>query len=242
VSGAGRSSAPRAAAHRDAGGPWRAPEGVLFDCDGTLADTESLSDRAWTELLTSRGYRPTVEDFRTVVGHPFARNYAYFSERVPLGDPEEFRSELRSLFVELVERELSLHEDAVGTLRSLAGRGVPLAVVSSSVRSSVLRVLDQADATELVDVVVGADDVTAHKPDPEPYLTAARLLGVSPRRSVAVEDTGVGLAAAAGAGLLTVGVLRAHNDPSELAGADRIVEAVSLGAVSLDGPEAPRGG
>jgi HAD superfamily hydrolase (TIGR01509 family) len=212
----------------------RLPPGVVFDCDGTLADTEALSDKAWIGALAEHGYEPTDADFQELVGYPFPENWAYFSRRVDLGDQERFRLGLRDRFVALFEAELELHEDAVDTLRELAAHGVPIGVASSSTRSSVNRVLDRAGVRELVRVVVGVDDVEEHKPAPEPYLRAAAGLELEPWRCSAVEDTPVGVRSARAAGLFTVAVVRAHGDPDRLAGAHRVVDVVTLDALLAD--------
>jgi HAD superfamily hydrolase (TIGR01509 family) len=216
------------------------PVGVVFDCDGTLADTESISDRAWREMLAGYGYEATEADFRAVIGHPFPQNWAYFTARVDLGEQAAFRHRLRARFVELFEDELELHDDAVGTLRQLVDLGIPVAVASSSSHGHVRRVLERADLEELVRVVIGADDVERHKPDPTPYVVAAERLGIAPEDCAAVEDTPVGVASAVGAGMFTVGVVRAHGDPAALADAHRVVDHVTIEALRRPPTEEPR--
>jgi HAD superfamily hydrolase (TIGR01509 family) len=211
--------------------PHPLPTAVVFDCDGTLADTESLSERAWTETLLRRGYRASPEDFRAVIGHPFPQNWAYFSARTQLGSEAGFRGELRARFIELFDRELELHEDATSTLRKLASSGVPIAVASSSSHGHVHRVLERGSLTELVPVVIGFDDVDRHKPEPEPYLAAAAGLQVEPADCVAVEDTPVGVASAKAAGMFTVAIVRTHIAAEELDAADRVVHHLDLAAV-----------
>jgi HAD superfamily hydrolase (TIGR01509 family) len=214
-----------------AAGALRLPTAVVFDCDGTLADTESIADRAWTDTLAEYGYAPDADDFRAVIGHPFAQNFDYFRARVDLGERDAFRARLRRRFLTLFDTELELHLDAVETLRELAAAGVPVAVASSSTHVHVDRVLARGGLTSDVQAVIGADDVTTHKPGPEPYLAAAAALDVRPQRCVAVEDTGVGVAAATAAGMFTVAVLRAHQTAADLAAADRIVAEVSVAAL-----------
>jgi HAD superfamily hydrolase (TIGR01509 family) len=207
------------------------PPAVVFDCDGTLADTESLSDRAWTELLTAHGYTPTVADFQAVVGYPFAQTWDHFAALADLGDPQGFRTRLRARFGQLFDAELELHRDAVDTLRALAAAGVAIAVASSSSHAHVDRVLARGELTDAVRAVIGADDVTEHKPLPAPYLAAADALGVAPERCVAVEDTGVGVASSLAAGMYTVAVLRAHQSAEDLRAAHRIVPRVTIASV-----------
>jgi HAD superfamily hydrolase (TIGR01509 family) len=211
-----------------AAGDAELPAGVVFDCDGTLADTESLIDRVWVRMLRERGYDPSPDDFAAVVGHPFPQNWAYFTARASLGDETTFRRELRDGYQALLETDLELHHDAIDTLRALVDAGVPVGVASSSSHKGVVHVLDLAGITQLVQVVVGADDVARHKPHPEPYLTAAAALGQRPEHCAAVEDTVVGVTAAVAAGLFTVGVVRAHGSHDLLAGADRTVDELSV--------------
>lgn len=206
----------------------RLPHAVVFDCDGTLADTEPLSDRAWEVTLREHGYDPTPEDFQAVIGHPFAQNFSYYSERVELGDPVTFRRRLRERFQHLVATELRLHDDAVAALRTLVAAEVPVAVASSSSHAHVREILELGGAGGLVEVVVGADDVERHKPDAEPYARAARELGVDPARCSAAEDTGVGVASARAAGMYTVAVLRDGTPRATLSAAHLVVERLTV--------------
>jgi HAD superfamily hydrolase (TIGR01509 family) len=207
------------------------PRAVVFDCDGTLADTEPLSDRAWELTLSEHGYEATRADFRAVIGHPFAQNFAYYSQRVDLGDPVAFRRRLRARFERLLASDLRLHDDAVDALQTLVSAGVPVAVASSSSHAHVVRVLELGGAGGLVEVVVGADDVERHKPDAQPYLRAAAGLGVAAHACSAAEDTGVGVASARAAGMFTVGVLRDGAEPADLAAAHRVVDRLTVDAL-----------
>ena len=200
---------------------------MVLDCDGTLADTEPIADDTWRETLRELGYEPTDEDFHAVIGHPYAHTYAHFATRVALPPPDELRDKVRARFRARLERELTLHEDAEQTLRALVAEGVPVAIASSSVHDHVRRVLELGGVADLVEVVVGADDVERHKPHPEPYLRAVEALGADPSRSSAAEDTGVGVAAATAGGLFTVGVLRPGAPDGSLAGADRVVRRLT---------------
>lgn len=204
------------------------PEAVVFDCDGTLADTEPISDRAWADVLRERGYVPTAVDARATVGRPYVETFAHFDAQVRLGDPLAFRHALRERFLARFATELELFDDTVGLVRTLASRGVSIGVASSSTHAHVDRVLERAGIGALVDVVVGSDDVTRHKPHPDPYRHAVALLGAEPARSAAVEDTDVGVASARAAGLYTIAVVRGHVTAEDLAEADRVVTTVTL--------------
>lgn len=210
------------------------PPGVVFDCDGTLADTESLSYRAWALTLADHGYTMRDEDFAAIVGRPFPHIWTYITGHVPLTDPARFRAEVHERYLASFVTDLEVHDDAVGAVRELAAAGVPIAVASSSQHESVLQVLARAGITDLIDVVIGADDVTSHKPEAEPYLVAAGRLGLEAHVCTAVEDTPVGVASAVAAGMFTVGILRAHNDRAQLSAASRVVDRITLESLVAD--------
>lgn len=204
------------------------PAGVVFDCDGTLADTEPIAARAWREALAEHGYEVTEDDLRAVMGQPYPRTFAHFAARVDLGDPQAFRPQVRDRFRRRLATDLRLYDDAVTTLRALVDHEVPVAVASSSSREHVGIVLELGRLTPLVQVVVGAEDVTRHKPDPEPYLAATAALGLPATACAAVEDTPVGVDAGVAAGLFTVAVVRELFDADQLGAAHRVVERLSL--------------
>jgi HAD superfamily hydrolase (TIGR01509 family) len=212
------------------------PEAVAFDCDGTIADTESLSEIAWSEVLRSRGVEWTAEDFRVLVGRPFAANWAHFGARADLGDVEQFRSELRARFRALFDVGLEVHEDAVTTMRDVAELGIGIAVVSSSTRDHIERVLDRAGVTGLVAHIVASGDTPAHKPEPDPYLAACRLLEVPPERTAGVEDTPTGARSSRSAGLWTVAVRRAHAVPELADHAHTVVDRLEVADLRIARP------
>lgn len=214
------------------------PAAVVFDCDGTLADTERLSQRIWTEALAEVGVTPTREDFDAIIGHAWPASYERFSRRADLGDPARFRARVRAVAERVHAAELTLFDDAVATLLALHDAGVPIAVASSSSAAHVRRCLEHGDLTSRVQAVVGVDDVRHPKPHPEPYLRAARDLGVPPQVATAVEDTVTGLTSARAAGMRTVAVARGVVDVTTLDIADHVVARISLDALRPAPPAA----
>jgi HAD superfamily hydrolase (TIGR01509 family) len=221
------------------GRPTRTIEAVVFDCDGTIADTESVAESAWRATLLDHSYVATDDDFAAVIGHPFPQNWDHFSARVDLGDQEDFRARLRARFIATMDAGLDVYPDAVEAMRELAAAGVALAVASSSTRRHVERVLDRVGVAGLVRAVVAVEDVHEHKPLPGPYLAAIAALRIGPERAGAVEDTPVGIASARAAGLYTVGVRRRAMPVERLAQAHRVVERIDAVVFATDRAAGP---
>jgi HAD superfamily hydrolase (TIGR01509 family) len=156
-------------------------------------------------------------------------NWAHFSARGELGDVEVFRAELRTRFRALFDEGLEVHDDAVEVHARRAAQGSAIAVVSSSTRDHIERVLDRAGVTGLVQHIVASGDTEQHKPAPDPYLAACVRLGVDPRRTVGVEDTTTGARSSRAAGLWTVAVRRAHAVPELAEHADVVVDRLRRG-------------
>ena len=197
-------------------------EAVLFDMDGLLVDTEPLWLETETAVMARLGATWTEADQQQLLGGSMDRTVSYLLQRaVPPGgddlreDPVPASAELPS--AETVERWMTegmLERVAAGRVivrpgaRELLGEvaeaGIAHALVTSSQRPFTEAVL--ASTGMRFPVVVTGDDVTAHKPDPQPYLLAARLLGVAPGSCVALEDSPNGVASAAAAGCLVIAV------------------------------------
>jgi HAD superfamily hydrolase (TIGR01509 family) len=201
---------------------------VIFDCDGTLVDSEPLAWRAWRTAIAPYGYTVTDEDLALCTGTPYVRTHAYLAERVPeLPSAEEVWPVLRDELFELIAAELRPFEDARAAVDELRARGVPLAVASSSPRERLDRTLEAAGYAFAV--TVAGDEVEHGKPAPDMFLLAARELDVAPERCVVVEDSGPGVAAGVAAGMPTLGIRRdAHAD---LSAADRVVDTLSAPAI-----------
>jgi len=228
------------------GGPVEGrPAAVAFDCDGTIADTESLSVEAWRRTLADRGLHVGDGELDVLVGWPFAVNWARFVDRVDLGPEASFRAGLRAHFLALFEADVEIHTDVVDVMHRLVEADVPLAIVSSSNRAHVARVLERAGVAGLATHVLASEDTELHKPDPAPYAEACRRLGVGPAAVTAVEDTATGATSARRARLFTVGVQRRHSTAALHDACDRVVvqldlAALSRGSGSPAGPPAAR--
>ncbi len=181
-------------------------QAVLFDMDGTLVDSERLWGVALDELATHYGGALSEAARMAMVGTNMADSMRLFHDDLGLdGDIAESQAELEERVKKLFRDGVPWQVGARELLHEIHAAGVPTALVTATHRH-VVDVMLPTLGPEHFDVVVCGDDVTRAKPDPEPYLHAARLLGVDPARCVAVEDSPTGAAAAEAAGCVVLAV------------------------------------
>jgi HAD superfamily hydrolase (TIGR01509 family) len=215
----------------DRGGHGPRREAVIFDCDGTLVDSEPLARLAWERALAPYGYALTDADAEACVGLPYPRVHEYFAGRVTLPAAEPFWTEFSGELFTLIDTELLPFDDAVEAARELRSRGVPVAVASSSPRERLDRTLGRAGLLDAFDVVVAGDEVEHGKPAPDMFLLAAARLGVRPDACVVIEDSPPGVQAGRAAGMFTLAVCRVPGTEASLAAADRVVDTVSADTI-----------
>lgn len=194
---------------------------VVFDVDGTVADTERLSDEAWSTVLRPFGVELDEEDRRRTRGLSFAATSHHYATRSPsLPDAAALWVAYLPVVLRLIRQRARAFPDARATLEALRERGVPVAFASSSPRRRLAATLDALGISEWGPAVAG-DEVSRPKPAPDVYRVAAALLGVPPQQCVAVEDSATGVESALAAGMTVVGVAR---EPwVALSGARRVV-------------------
>lgn len=180
------------------------PAAVFFDHDGTLVDTEPLWARAKTEIAAEFGLTWSEEDTLACLGRPMVETLIRLQELgIPLSR-EELLSRLTTDARNLVSRtDVPFLPGVQNVLDELAREGIPAAIVTNA--TAEIATMTAGRAPEgLVRTVIGNEDVTEPKPDPQPYLMAAHRLGVDPTECVAVEDSPSGVTSAVAAGMKTV--------------------------------------
>ena len=180
--------------------------GFVFDNDGLLLDTEPCWTRAERSVFERHGHAFGLEAKRALVGTAPETAARVLERLLELpGRGEELSAELYALALEEIAAGAEPRPGAVELLRGL-GRRRPVAVASNSPRSHLLAGLTRTGLVDAFDVVLGVEEVAEPKPAPDLYLRACELLGVTPMRSVALEDSPPGVAAARAAGLYVLGV------------------------------------
>jgi HAD superfamily hydrolase (TIGR01509 family) len=186
---------------------YQRPAAVLFDMDGTLVDSEKVWSIALFELARRAGGELSPAARHAMIGNNMANSMRILRE--DLGRPDRPEAPdvkwLTSRVFELFREGLVWRPGAAELVRAVKLAGMPTALVTSTGRLLVEVALDQLGRQNF-DVVVCGDEVSMPKPDPEPYRTAAALLGVPITECIAIEDspTGVSSALASGAVVLAV--------------------------------------
>jgi HAD superfamily hydrolase (TIGR01509 family) len=201
-----------------------APRGVFFDMDGTLLDSEPLTDALILRLVEEhRLSRPDfpLSQFHGMTWERIAEiltgHYPALSD-VPLAD------RLQREFHRALLAELPPLIPGVQRAFANASQVCTTGVVSSSQRETIEAVIENAGLAAICPVVVGAEDVKSAKPDPECYLLAAERAAANASRCLVFEDSSAGVHAARAAGMFTVGVV-GNRDSST---ATRVLSAADL--------------
>jgi HAD superfamily hydrolase (TIGR01509 family) len=203
---------------------------VLFDMDGLLVDTEPLWLEAETEIMARLGYSWTKQDQEQLLGGSMARTVSYILGKatVPATAGEVERWMLDGMLTRAAAGRIKVLPGARELLAEVAQAGIPHALVTSSVRTFAEAVLKGAGLT--FPVTVTGDDVKETKPDPAPYLEAAKRLNASPGQCVALEDSPNGVASATAAGCKVIAV----PGPLPIAPAEGRLVTPSLSLVSIE--------
>ena len=181
------------------------PQGIIFDCDGTLADTMPLHWRAWQVIAARHRFRLPQDRFYALGGVP-SRDILKMlraEQGFPL-DPLAAAREKEAEYLALIAQVEPINT-VIGVARENYGR-IPLAVASSGTRRIIEQVLERIDIRELFQAVVTSEDVVNQKPAPDIFLEAARRIGVPPQFCRAYEDTDLGMQAIRAAGMEAVDV------------------------------------
>lgn len=183
------------------------PAAILFDLDGTIVDSEPYWIAVEMELAARDGGRWSHADGLSLIGNDLQSSAVVLRERGGIrGTNDEIIADLIA-GVERHNRESGVRwrPGALALIEMLHTAGVPCAIVTMSYRSLAEAVIQFLPEGSISALVTG-DEVTHGKPHPEPYLRAARMLGVDPTHCIGIEDSPTGLASVEAAGVRSIGV------------------------------------
>ena len=191
------------------------PKGIIFDCDGTLADTMPLHWRAWQVIAARHRIHLPEDRFYALGGVPSREILKMLSAEQGLFlDHLAVAKEKEAEYLPLIAQVEPINA-VVGVARQNFGK-IPLAVASGGTHSSIGQVLDHLNIRHLFQAVVTSEDVARQKPAPDIFLEAARRIGVPPQFCRAYEDTELGMQAIRAAGMQAVDVRELVGAKSEM--------------------------
>jgi len=204
-------------------------EGVIFDLDGVLLDSEHVWDEVREQLARERGGRWHERAQREMMGMSSLEWSRYMHDEIGVPDPPE------EISAEVVRRLEAVYRDHLPTVpgakeavERMAERW-PLALASSSNRELIVLALGLLGVADRFQATVSSEEVARGKPAPDVYLEAARRLAVDPNRAAAVEDSHNGIRSAKAAGMRVIAIPNRRFPPGEdaLAEADLVVETLA---------------
>ncbi len=200
-------------------------DAVLFDLDGTLVDTESVAVATGIAAFAAVGVIVSQAFMQSMVGKDHAATRAIIGLQHPHVDMVHLQGLWQQGFATSIAADLRLK---AGVRELLGAITLPMAVVTSSGRVEARAKVETAGLAHHFRLIISVDDVTHAKPAPEPFLLAARQLGVDPARCLVFEDSDTGAESAHRAGCTVVqvpdmqpstGPFAHHLAPDILAGA-----------------------
>jgi HAD superfamily hydrolase (TIGR01509 family) len=199
--------------------------GVLFDLDGTLADTERLQWQAYRTVLLEHGVDIGIEEYRVrwiaVDGGP---EYACRTYGLPF-TPLELRARKTEVYRTLIRRGIEPMPGARASLERLRPTH-RLALATNTVRDEVAVILGHLGMASLLHATIAREDYDRPKPAPDAYLAAAAALGLAPSECVVIEDTQRGLASGLAAQMAVIAVPSDLTRDNDFTGAAAVVSSL----------------
>jgi HAD superfamily hydrolase (TIGR01509 family) len=173
----------------------------LYDCDGTLADNMQAHTDTYVRVAADNGVHINGDIIDELAGWPIPEVVKEINNRYGSSfDPDEFAALKHQLFYQEYINHIKPVEHVTDHLKTHAGK-IKIGVVSGGSRPAIEKTLQVLGLDHLVDVVVCAGDTPKGKPHPDPFLLAAKKLGVQPQDCLVFEDGNPGVAAAKAAGM-----------------------------------------
>lgn len=188
-------------------------EGIVFDLDGTLADTEPLHIDTWLVILNNLGLKFDESWMHQWIGLSDRLVAEHVCEKYLKGQSVEGLQQLKQqTYRNRAITEVKLFDQVEDYLHEIT-QFVPIALATNSSQDDVSAVFQATNLQRHLKVIVTANDVTNLKPHPEPYQSASFKMGLQPSLCFALEDSPAGIHSAKSAGLFAIGVENSH--PSE---------------------------
>jgi beta-phosphoglucomutase family hydrolase len=200
---------------------------VIFDMDGVLVNSEPFYVEVEQTNFRQLGLEISEEEHQTYQGTATDQMWKIIKKRHAVKQPVEELVKMTNNLVTPYFQSLGKMEPMPGVeqlIKKLKGKGVPLALASSSYPDVIDIILEKTGLKNYFDVVVDSQMAGASKPEPDIFLLAAKKLGVSPEKCIVIEDSANGIKAAKSAGMFCVAFAGPGSELQDQSRADIIVK------------------
>jgi len=185
---------------------------VLFDMDGVIVDNLPYHVEAWLLFCERNGIPLTKEVFyKELNGMNSKDTFEWFYKKeMTRAEVEVLEEEKELLYREFYAEHRKPAKGLLTFLHDLRSRGIKTALATSAGPGNIDFIVDGLGIRDQFDAIIGGAEVTKGKPDPEIYIKAAALVGVSPADCIVIEDSLQGIASGQAAGAWVVGITTSH--------------------------------
>ena len=203
-------------------------QAIIFDLDGVLVETTQYARPVVNAMLEPHGISLSEADFKPYIGMTIAQRVEHWNKKYHLNfNIERFTRDFIAGQIEAMKESLMANKSVLQLLDSLKKKRYRLALVTSSRRVKAAQILDFLGVRKHFEVVLTAEDVAEHKPDPTIYTQAAAGLGVSPAECLVIEDSPSGIKAGKRAGMTVLALKTPLFTEEDLDEADAIIQDLS---------------
>jgi len=199
--------------------------GILWDCDGTIMDTERLYAYAWQTHLKEFGLSIPEDEIKQFVGVDDRIVHSFYLDQVDLENFDQTMSKLGSIIENSLDERI-IFQDSKQVLYQLSQLEHKQACVSASPYGLLSKKLEKFNIDSYFDFVIGGDQVSRNKPYPDIYNRAIEKLGTS--YNLVIEDSPTGISSGKASGSYVLAIDRGMFSKEQLSEADLIVEMVDL--------------
>ncbi len=190
-------------------------EGIIFDCDGTVADTMPAHWLAWKTVADRHQFEFSEERFYALGGVPSRDILKMISEEQGLDlNPHAISQEKEEVYLPHLQ-SVNVIDPVIKVAHENHGK-IPMAIATGGTRKIISQLLEFLKIDHLFDHLVTSEDVTRQKPAPDIFLRAASLINVAPEKCLAYEDTDLGLQAIQDAGMTGIDVRKLRKEHAAL--------------------------
>ena len=179
-------------------------KGAIFDMDGLLFDTETVWHKYWNLAAETRGIKLPEAFKYEICGSNGEDMYNKIRKFYQTDDPYSIYEETYSSYEKEISTHVELKEGVKEILEYLKEHNYKIAIASSSNKERIISNISRAGIDKYFDALIGHEDVTLSKPNPEVFLKASEALGLAPKECYVFEDAYNGILAAYGAGCKTI--------------------------------------